>query len=121
MLGNPKKPHHPINLMGDFAGGGLICALGICLALLNREKTGVGQVIDANMVIIIICVYHTPSINKILSKNYNFYFIIDLLILSPVFFNLYSLFTIVAQKKNFIQNYFVIRYNFSSTLVYGRN
>lgn len=50
MLGNQEKPYHPINLMGDFAGGGLICALGICLALLSREKTGKGQIIDANMV-----------------------------------------------------------------------
>lgn len=68
MLGNKEKPHHPINLMGDFAGGGLICALGICLALLNREKTGVGQVIDANMVIII-WVCHMPSNKIILSKK----------------------------------------------------
>ncbi|GFV35501.1 alpha-methylacyl-CoA racemase [Trichonephila clavipes] len=44
-----KKPQPPINLMGDFAGGGLICALGICLALLERHKSGKGQVIDANM------------------------------------------------------------------------
>ncbi|GFS80902.1 alpha-methylacyl-CoA racemase [Nephila pilipes] len=45
-----KKPQAPINLMGDFAGGGLICALGICLALLERHMSGKGQVIDANMV-----------------------------------------------------------------------
>ncbi|GBM31865.1 Alpha-methylacyl-CoA racemase, partial [Araneus ventricosus] len=45
-----KKPQHPINLMGDFAGGGLICALGICLALLDRHQSGKGQVIDTNMV-----------------------------------------------------------------------
>ncbi|XP_055934966.1 alpha-methylacyl-CoA racemase-like [Argiope bruennichi] len=45
-----EKPQHPINLMGDFAGGGLICALGICLALLDRYRSGKGQVIDANMV-----------------------------------------------------------------------
>ncbi|KAG8197907.1 hypothetical protein JTE90_020286 [Oedothorax gibbosus] len=50
MLGGPKKPAHPINLMGDFAGGGLVCALGICLALLERYSSGKGQVIDANMV-----------------------------------------------------------------------
>ncbi|XP_035218038.1 alpha-methylacyl-CoA racemase-like [Stegodyphus dumicola] len=45
-----EKPSPPINLLGDFAGGGLICALGICLALLERQKSGKGQVIDANMV-----------------------------------------------------------------------
>lgn len=50
MLGGRDKPSPPINLMGDFAGGGLICAFGICLALLERQKSGKGQVIDANMV-----------------------------------------------------------------------
>lgn len=44
----PPKP--PINLLADFAGGGMLCALGICLALLERCKSGEGQVIDANMV-----------------------------------------------------------------------
>ncbi|XP_054714306.1 alpha-methylacyl-CoA racemase-like isoform X2 [Uloborus diversus] len=43
-------PYHPINLLGDFAGGGLMCALGICLALLERQNSGKGQIIDANMV-----------------------------------------------------------------------
>lgn len=52
MLGSPEKPYQPINLMGDFAGGGLVCALGICLALISRQNTGKGQVIDANMVIL---------------------------------------------------------------------
>ncbi|XP_042899564.1 alpha-methylacyl-CoA racemase isoform X3 [Parasteatoda tepidariorum] len=50
MIGGKDKPQAPINLLGDFAGGGLICALGICLALLERHKSGKGQVIDANMV-----------------------------------------------------------------------
>ncbi|GAB6018969.1 hypothetical protein CHUAL_000609 [Chamberlinius hualienensis] len=45
-----EKPFPPINLLGDFAGGGLICAFGITLALLERERSGLGQVIDANMV-----------------------------------------------------------------------
>lgn len=49
-----KVGKFPINLMGDFAGGGLMCALGICLALLNRQVTGKGQVIDANMVCFIL-------------------------------------------------------------------
>ncbi|CAL4123124.1 unnamed protein product [Meganyctiphanes norvegica] len=43
-------PTPPINLLADFAGGGLMCALGIVLALLERSKSGIGQVIDANMV-----------------------------------------------------------------------
>ncbi|KAL2834160.1 isopenicillin n epimerase acyl-CoA racemase component [Aspergillus pseudoustus] len=45
-----SRPLPPANLMGDFAGGGLMCFLGIVLALLGRVTTGSGQVIEANMV-----------------------------------------------------------------------
>uniref|UniRef100_A0A3P8TV79 Alpha-methylacyl-CoA racemase n=1 Tax=Amphiprion percula TaxID=161767 RepID=A0A3P8TV79_AMPPE len=45
-----EKPYAPLNLLADFAGGGLTCALGIVLALLERTKSGKGQVIDASMV-----------------------------------------------------------------------
>ena len=40
----------PSNLLGDFAGGGMSCAMGIALALFERERSGHGQVIDAAMV-----------------------------------------------------------------------
>uniref|UniRef100_G3PV76 Alpha-methylacyl-CoA racemase n=1 Tax=Gasterosteus aculeatus TaxID=69293 RepID=G3PV76_GASAC len=45
-----EKPYAPLNLIADFAGGGLSCALGIVLALLERTKSGKGQIIDASMV-----------------------------------------------------------------------
>ncbi|XP_013855128.1 alpha-methylacyl-CoA racemase, partial [Austrofundulus limnaeus] len=45
-----EKPYAPLNLLADFAGGGLTCALGIVLALLERTKSGRGQIIDASMV-----------------------------------------------------------------------
>jgi len=45
-----EKPLPPINLLGDFAGGGMSCALGIALALVERARSGKGQVIDAAMV-----------------------------------------------------------------------
>jgi alpha-methylacyl-CoA racemase len=45
-----EKPYPPINLIGDFAGGGLYCAFGIVCALLERERSGKGQVVDAAMV-----------------------------------------------------------------------
>ncbi|OZJ04499.1 hypothetical protein BZG36_02257 [Bifiguratus adelaidae] len=45
-----EKPSFPINLFGDFAGGGFMCAFGIIMALLERTKSGKGQVIDAAMV-----------------------------------------------------------------------
>lgn len=51
MLGRQhEKPYAPGNLMGDFAGGGLTCFLGISLALVYRERTGYGQIVEANMV-----------------------------------------------------------------------
>jgi alpha-methylacyl-CoA racemase len=45
-----EKPTAPLNLAADFGGGGLICALGIMMALYERTKSGLGQVVDANMV-----------------------------------------------------------------------
>uniref|UniRef100_H2PFA9 Alpha-methylacyl-CoA racemase n=1 Tax=Pongo abelii TaxID=9601 RepID=H2PFA9_PONAB len=45
-----ENPYAPLNLLADFAGGGLMCALGIIMALFDRTRTGKGQVIDANMV-----------------------------------------------------------------------
>jgi alpha-methylacyl-CoA racemase len=45
-----EKPYPPINLIGDFAGGGLLCAFGIVCALLERERSGKGQIVDAAMV-----------------------------------------------------------------------
>lgn len=44
-----ERPLPPINLLGDFAGGGLFCAVGILLALLARAQSGQGQVVDAAM------------------------------------------------------------------------
>ena len=46
--GGPPVP--PINLLGDFGGGGLLLALGVVSALLERERSGVGQVVDTAMV-----------------------------------------------------------------------
>lgn len=45
-----ERPYPPVNLMADFAGGGMVCALGIVMALLERHTSGHGQIIDANMV-----------------------------------------------------------------------
>ena len=43
-------PSFPINLLGDFAGGGMLLALGIACAVIERATSGLGQVIDAAMV-----------------------------------------------------------------------
>jgi alpha-methylacyl-CoA racemase len=45
-----ERPLPPCNILGDFAGGGMLCGLGILLALIEREKSGKGQVVDAAMV-----------------------------------------------------------------------
>jgi alpha-methylacyl-CoA racemase len=43
-------PVIPLNLIGDFGGGGMMLAFGLVAALLERERSGLGQVIDAAMV-----------------------------------------------------------------------
>lgn len=45
-----ERPLPPCNLLGDFAGGGMLCAMGILLALVERNSSGKGQVVDAAMV-----------------------------------------------------------------------
>jgi alpha-methylacyl-CoA racemase len=45
-----ERPLPPGNILGDFAGGGMLCAMGILLALIERNRSGKGQVIDAAMV-----------------------------------------------------------------------
>ena len=44
------KPTVPLNLIGDFGGGGLLLAFGVVTALLETQKSGKGQVVDAAMV-----------------------------------------------------------------------
>jgi alpha-methylacyl-CoA racemase len=46
--GQPPTP--PLNLVGDFGGGGLMLAFGMVCALLERARSGKGQVVDAAMV-----------------------------------------------------------------------
>jgi alpha-methylacyl-CoA racemase len=45
-----ERPVPPLNLVGDFGGGGMLLALGVLAALLERERSGLGQVVDAAMV-----------------------------------------------------------------------
>ena len=45
-----ERPHAPLNLLGDFAGGGAFLALGILAAVVERQASGAGQVVDAAMV-----------------------------------------------------------------------
>ena len=49
-IGRPgERPVPPLNLVGDFVGGALYLALGVMGALIERDRSGCGQVIDAAM------------------------------------------------------------------------
>jgi alpha-methylacyl-CoA racemase len=45
-----ERPVPPLNLVGDFGGGGMLLAFGVLAALLERQQSGLGQVVDAAMV-----------------------------------------------------------------------
>ena len=45
-----RKPVPPLNLVADFGGGALYLAFGILCALMERQQSGQGQVVDAAMV-----------------------------------------------------------------------
>jgi len=44
------KPIPPLNMLGDFGGGGMLLAFGMLAALLEARESGQGQVVDAAMV-----------------------------------------------------------------------
>ena len=44
------KPVPPLNLVGDFGGGGMVLAFGLVCAMLEAQKSGKGQVVDTAMV-----------------------------------------------------------------------
>jgi alpha-methylacyl-CoA racemase len=45
-----ERPVPPLNLIGDYGGGGMLLAFGILCALLETSRSGKGQVIDAAMI-----------------------------------------------------------------------
>lgn len=50
-IGRPgERPVPPLNLVGDFGGGGMLLAFGLVCALLEAQQSGKGQVVDAAMV-----------------------------------------------------------------------
>lgn len=51
LIGRPGQPPTvPLNLLGDFAGGGLMLAFGVLAGILHARGTGHGDVVDAAMV-----------------------------------------------------------------------
>jgi alpha-methylacyl-CoA racemase len=49
-VGGPEDPVPPLNLVGDFGGGGMLSAFGVLAGVINARATGVGQIVDAAMV-----------------------------------------------------------------------
>jgi alpha-methylacyl-CoA racemase len=45
-----SRPVPPLNLVGDFGGGSMLLLVGILAALWERDRSGLGQVVDAAMV-----------------------------------------------------------------------
>jgi alpha-methylacyl-CoA racemase len=45
-----ERPVPPLNLVGDFGGGGMMLAFGLVCGILEARSSGLGQVIDASMV-----------------------------------------------------------------------
>ncbi len=45
-----ERPVPPLNLVGDFGGGGMLLVIGVLAALVERQRSGLGQVVDAAMV-----------------------------------------------------------------------
>jgi alpha-methylacyl-CoA racemase len=67
-IGDPgAPPPPPLNLLGDYGGGGMLLAFGVACALYERERSGLGQVIDVAMVdgvaslLAIVCQLHAQG------------------------------------------------------------
>ncbi|QGZ59836.1 CaiB/BaiF CoA transferase family protein [Paraburkholderia acidiphila] len=58
------EPVVPLNLVGDFGGGGMLLAFGVVAAILRARSTGVGCVVDAAM---------TDGAAMLMSMMYGFY------------------------------------------------
>ena len=48
-IGPAEAPVPPLNLVGDYGGGGMLLAMGLMAALLHAQRSGQGQVVDAAM------------------------------------------------------------------------
>jgi alpha-methylacyl-CoA racemase len=50
MIGPRDRPLQAVNLVADFGGGAMFCVVGVLAALLERGRSGKGQVVDVAMV-----------------------------------------------------------------------
>ena len=49
-IGTAESPLPPLNLVGDYGGGGMLLAVGLLSAILEARESGEGQVLDVAMV-----------------------------------------------------------------------
>lgn len=49
-IGTPESPVTPLNLVGDYGGGGMLLAVGLLSGILEARRSGSGQVVDVAMV-----------------------------------------------------------------------
>lgn len=49
-IGTAESPVPPLNLVGDYGGGGMLLAVGLLSAILEARESGTGQVLDVAMV-----------------------------------------------------------------------
>lgn len=49
-IGPQDRPVPPLNLVGDFGGGGMLLVVGMLAGIINARRTGAGQVVDAAMI-----------------------------------------------------------------------
>ncbi len=47
---DPQRPQFPANLVGDFGGGSTYLVMGVLAALVERSRSGLGQVVDSAIV-----------------------------------------------------------------------
>ncbi|MCC2632419.1 MAG: CoA transferase [Ramlibacter sp.] len=59
-----QPPTPPLNLLGDYAGGAMLLAMGMLAALLHARGTGQGQVVDAAMI---------DGVNSLMTPFYGLY------------------------------------------------
>lgn len=72
-LGKPgEPPPPPLNLVGDYGGGSLFCVVGILAALVERERSGKGQVVDAAIVdgvVSMLAMFNAQSASPVISTK----------------------------------------------------
>jgi alpha-methylacyl-CoA racemase len=67
-----RTPTPPLNLIGDYGGGGMFLAFGLVCAILEAKNSGKGQVVDTSMVegsSLLMSLFHTMNANGIWNRE----------------------------------------------------